>query len=222
MSDELVEVLMKTIGRNTINRTGVVRMGKVKLTKCQAFMISNHKNHLESLITKRYNANCATSVDDLSFDDILSAYFGGYEVEEEFKVGDWVVCEDGYIGEIEFINEIKKWANIGDSKDTKKQGVCMATTYDLIDIVRHATSEEIAEEKQRRFWHGNGRKVWELKEGDVLNINDSYESIKEIYEGEYIFESGITEEVNNFNKLIEVGNVEVICFVHDRKDIKND
>jgi hypothetical protein len=138
----------------------------------------------------------------------------GYEVEPEYKVGGWVVLEDGYIGEIEFINEIEEWANIGDSKDTKERGVCLAKTYDLVDIERHATPSEIAEEKERRFWSEHGREPWQLKQGDILTKTiDGFPVIVSPHNEDYL---------NDF----DIGGLRkqyrVACFVDDREDWEND
>ena len=43
----------------------------------------------------------------------------------------------------------------------------------LIENIRHATSEEIAEEKQRRWWSERGRDVWELKVLDKIRLSNA-------------------------------------------------
>lgn len=178
-------------------------MGKVKISQEQADLVEQFKRNFKGF----------------GREILIEVIKGRYEIELKFKEGD--IVNDGY-------GRIREVSSVGDN------GIMLYTNHensaaelfgnqtDEYKQIRHAKDEVVEIYKRKKFWNENGRKVWELKEGDVLNINDSYESIKEIYEGEYIFESGITEEVNNFNKLIEIGNVEVICFVHDRKDIKND
>ena len=192
-------------------------MEKVKLTQEQAQMIENHRGSFERLMSKRYMKNCPTYIDELTIQQVVDAYFGGYEVEETFRVGDWVVCEDGYIGQIEFINEIEKWANIGYSKDTRERGVCLATTYDLIDIIRHATPEEIAEEKKRRWWARHGRDVYEFKSGDLID-HDHY--VVEVME---VRSDMLRVEINTTVATITkeyYDQIKIICFAEDRKDLE--
>src|SRR5699024_3825332 len=114
--------------------------------------------------------------DELTTQQVVDAYFGGYEVEETFKVGDWVV--KGYegnrgevIGKVEGITEstygIEElhgiWSNF------LKHKTIIANDGDI----RHATPEEIADEKQRRWWSKHGREVYEFKSGDLID-HDHY------------------------------------------------
>lgn len=161
----------------------------------------------------------------LSLNELHRVIDGEYEAEKTFEVEDWVVCEDGYIGQIEFINEIEKWANIGYSKDTKERGVCLATTYDLIDIIRHATPEEIAEEKKRRWWNRNNRKTWELHVGDTLISRKNPYScrikfVEDVNENSVLLVDGIQDEFYEGVSELEYmrDEYEVFCFKEDRKD----
>lgn len=83
----------------------------------------------------------------------------GYEVEPEFKVGDWVVGE-GHI----LAYKISKIKNDRIYFD-------YSTGNLRVEQVRHATPEEIKEEKRRRWWHDRDRGVWEVYEGDILMNN---------------------------------------------------
>jgi len=83
-------------------------------------------------------------------------------------------------------------------------------------IKRHATEEEV-------WWAKRGRNVWELRENDVISINDILFKIKEVCEDEMWMDNGVTgtelissEEIDS---LIKVGNVEVVCFVENREDV---
>ena len=203
---------------------------KVRVTREQAEMIKKHKeaDNLERLLWKHRMLGCITCIDELTTQQVVDAYFDGYKVEPEFETGEWVVCEDGYIGQIEFINEIEKWANIGYSKDTKERGVCLATTYDLIDIIRHATPEEIAEEKQRRWWSKHDRNLWELKEGDILISKKKPHScivkfVEATDENATLLVDGIQDEFYEGSETLEYMREEykVFCFVEDRKDLED-
>lgn len=199
-------------------------MEKVKLTKEQVVTLETaiELNGFEGVVRQHVEGGWTTStlkaLNDLSVDKLVRALYIGYEVDSQYKIGDWVVLEDGYIGEIEFINEVEGWANVGYSKDTKERGVCLARTYDLIDIKRHATPSEIAQEKERRWFAKHGRKPWELKKKDVLKFsNGNFYEVESVDELEKVvfFENGEEMYLNQ----VEL-NFTVVCFADERKDIK--
>src|SRR5690625_561672 len=204
-------------------------MEKVKVTQKQAAAIEVHKKHIGTDLPEIINTQISgwqfqenKCLDELTLDEFIRALYIGYEVELGFNIGDWVVLEDGFIGEIEFINELEGWANIGDTKRTKERGVCLAKTYDLIDIVRHATPSEIAEEKERRWWKKHGRDVWELKKGDLLfcnhggrvhrvmqpNLNKPAQDETRLSDGLWVTDDELKR------------NWKVACFIKDRLDVK--
>ena len=91
-------------------------------------------------------------------DKLLDALRIGHEVEEEFKEGDWVFCPT--------INHV---ARVIDPHS--KGGISVADrNYARYIECRHATEQEIAQEKKRRFWSGIGREVDEYREGDVFRV----------------------------------------------------
>ncbi|GIO25358.1 hypothetical protein [Oceanobacillus sp. J11TS1] len=163
-------------------------MEKIKLTQEQLEKIERELDGTErsevKLLTR--HTKCVVTDDDtwindykclnkLSLEDMARILFipGSYEVIPEFEPGDWVVTKTGYVGEIEFIDDFGGWANIGYSKDTKQSGVCLAETFNLDEIERHATPEEIANEKKRRFWKRLGRGVDEYRRGDIVQTSTS-------------------------------------------------
>ena len=122
-------------------------MNKVKLTQEQARMFENHKYAVEELLKKRVCDNCPTSIDDMPIDDVVKAIAYGYEVEPEYEEGDWVI----YNGKVVQIVGITK----GYSPITPHEinfAIDDDDWYDYQKIERHATPEEIAEEKERRWW----------------------------------------------------------------------
>jgi len=95
------------------------------------------------------------------------------------------------------------------------------TTKIYRDQLRYATPEEIAEEIQRRWWAKHDRKVWELKEGDVLK--DIYQ--REIHEvvGIGFMGSVMFEGDTSYRAVDEIENkCTVVCFAEDRKDADHD
>src|SRR5690625_6397236 len=98
--------------------------------------------------------------------------------------------------------------------DTNEYDVPQSIT---LKVLRHATLDEIEEEKERRWWAKHGRGVWELREGDALKADD----------GDYLVE--VCEVFDSCNVRLTGGVVHVkiselkegyrvICFAEDRKD----
>ncbi|WP_336822979.1 hypothetical protein [Sporosarcina sp. USHLN248] len=92
-------------------------------------------------------------------DKLLDALRTGYEIEDEYKVGDWVIWDDR--SGIAMINSLHlrekdKWvSDVYDCWEDKNK------------IIRHATTEEIKAEKERRKWAKIGRKPGEFRDGDL-------------------------------------------------------
>lgn len=204
---------------------------KVKLTKKQAEAIEYISvNNIGENVMTQLNGHWddkRSVLHELHLDDFINALYIGYEVEEKYKIGDWVVLKDGHVGEIEFINEDEGWANIGYSKDTKERNINLGNTYKLEDIVRFATQEEIEIEKERRWWKRRKRKVWELITKDEIRnkaTQERYDVVNRLHE------SVIMERVNRNSDgsrtVITVNrdsinslNYEVVCLAENREDI---
>src|SRR5699024_10035554 len=82
--------------------------------------------------------------------------------------------------------------------------------------------EEIAEEKERRWWKKHGRQPWELRFDDVIIHKEKHEIIRAIdvqSKGEVIvFINGGYRETLNITYVKQLYSV--VCFVDDRKDVK--
>ncbi|MCG1029293.1 hypothetical protein J5S49_13430 [Virgibacillus halodenitrificans] len=113
----------------------------------------------------------------------------GYEVEPEYKENDWVInTHNGVTFQLKNQTEV----------DNYFEGISK------LENIRHATPEEIKQEKERRWWSDHGRGVKEVKKGDII----------------YSYPTGITF-VNNENSR-HVTNFEgfrVVCFVENRLDV---
>jgi len=119
-------------------------MNKVKLTQEQATI-------LESLLTD-YEADQIVrqhiigkwgdkyySLAKLNNDEMIRALYIGYEVEQGYEVGDWIKSKLGKgIGKIIDIDDAWYWTDFGLAVPKED------------DVIRYATDEEIAKEKQRR------------------------------------------------------------------------
>lgn len=188
-------------------------MEKVKLTQEQADYISSIS--LNSLyrwvyLDRNKNTDMYKSLKNLSIEDIAKAKIIGYEVEQEVKVGDFV--DIGLFG-------ISKVAEVTGVKG-KLIAINGSDEYHEFKINRVLTDEEKQEEKQRRWWKSHNRDVWELRQGDVVTIND------EIWEVNYFgcdihFVNGESGDWLNETEFETIKHdIEVICFAEDRKDIK--
>src|SRR5699024_208683 len=164
-------------------------MGKVKLTREQAEAIGDvitygtKEEAVESHIEKGWSFKEYLCLNALSTDEFIRALYIGYEVEETFEVGDWV--KDTSTNAVIKINDRQHRNNLIDSRHTTS---------------RHATPEENAKEKQRKWWAKHGRGVKELKKGDITkNAN------------------GKMIEINHAEQLPD--RFKIVCFVEDRKDV---
>lgn len=132
-------------------------MEKVKLTQKQADAIVKNVNAgLENgNILYRYlrYEGYDEQFRGLTFGALADALYIGYEVEPEFKVGDWVVEKvSGKVGVVHSIDCGQGSFHV----DLLEYAV---PQYQLKGDYRHATPEEIAKEKQRRWWAEHGREV---------------------------------------------------------------
>ncbi|QNK87781.1 DUF1642 domain-containing protein [Sporosarcina sp. resist] len=106
-------------------------------------------------------------VDGENDDRLLDALVNGYEVEPEYKVGDWVVFVDilgaSLVGKVEGFNDggfIRTDIRLDD----------MPKQWFLAKSLRHATPEEIKVEQERRLWAGIGRGIKEFRIGDTVEL----------------------------------------------------
>lgn len=187
-------------------------MKKVTLTQDQADAIERFKTSKQHAIRRYVNRSFrkSTCLYDITLDELICALYIGYEVEPEFKVGDWVVTSD-------FLEPIRKVKEVNDRLLVDNTRI----VWRDFGEIRHATPEEIAKEKERRWWAKHGREPWEIKEDDVLEyLGDLY--IIDCFDSEKIcLKSGIErktdyEETFDFVKK----HFKVVCFAEDRKDIK--
>ena len=183
-------------------------MEKVKLTQEQAEMIKKHReaDNLEMLLRKHRMSGCLTYIDELTTQQVVDAYFDGYKVDPDFEVGDWVVYDNGVRCGYK-TNQIK---DVDEQKAYFDEGRTM-----LLTRLRHATPEEIAEEKQRRWWARHGRDVYEFKSGDLIDHDHYVVEVMEVRSDMLRVEinttvATITEEYYDL--------IKVICFAEDRKD----
>lgn len=144
-------------------------MEKVKLTADQAFCIEDLRGANRAWMIghqdkRRWNKDGAyKSLNSLSLDQFLKAFYAGYEIEPEklnFNIGDAVIVN--YDGE-EVFSRIKGWIREKEGTFFLGKGHYGANS----EIARHATPEEI-------YWLEtlNRKEIAEFKNGDVFVDGD--------------------------------------------------
>ncbi|MBD7984430.1 hypothetical protein H9649_07555 [Sporosarcina sp. Sa2YVA2] len=162
---------------------------KVKITAEQAEMLKAYKrisdketgkklNDLEFFIEMRHtfvdSFECLKGFTIEEFAKLLYVR-NSYEIEPQYKVGDWVVnSANGRFAKVERVAPDRVWVD-----DEKAR-------YFLKSSLRHATPEEIKAEKERRVWAGIGRENIGFKQGDVAVDKAGYfytdkSDIEEVY-----------------------------------------
>ena len=195
---------------------------KVKLTRPQAAAIERIKSNSVQFNIEKHESKSwrdLSGLNDLSTEELALALFIGYEIKEEFKVGDWVIHDIKKIGKVKKINDdvITIDVELGYTRNNGE----LAYVNTLARYFRHATPEEIAEEKERRWWTKHSRKPWELKVGDVLIYEDSLLDLPEIIEivkvedDTIYFSDGDLEYMSDINF-----GYKVICFAENRLDLQ--
>lgn len=147
-------------------------MEKVKLTRevSEALKLAVADYGSDMVMNEHYNYNWKGKLHPLNHlpqSTLSRALLIGYEVEEEYKSGDWVACEyeDGtWIAQIERIEGVKVFA----------KWELRSLDWNRIEDIRHATPEEIKAEQERRVWKKIGREVNEIRPGDCIASNGNY------------------------------------------------
>ena len=140
--------------------------GKVKITQEQADAIERLKEGQREDFQKFFKddkdslVSWAVPLSDLTEDEYMSVLYDGYEIEPEYKTGEWVRywkndCVTA-IGKITYIDYEKGLVQFDNTTFTKE----------IHDVTGYATPEEIKTEKERRLWKSIGREVGEFKETD--------------------------------------------------------
>ena len=195
-------------------------MEKVKLTQEQAEAIEKlkrqHKGNVFDAIEDHSNVLADANnewvgkyspLNEMTVAEVAQILVNGYEVEEMFEVGEWVMHKlSKWIGEVTRVYE--------DALDVLRLGNEYVWNK---KYVRHATPEEIAEEKQRRWWAKHGRDVYEFKAGDLIKCEDTTSEV-ESPEEDLIWIKMNGAKGTLPEKIYQ--GIEVICFAEDRKDLE--
>lgn len=142
---------------------------KVKISQEQADAIERYlkcHDHCDVTIINSHASGAIRmlgayqALDNMSVYTMSRAILSGYEIELEFKTGDWVVYNslEGIV-----IGQLQKCIFDDFRVDrADKDGMSFYPNE-----WRHATNDEIKKEKERRMWKTIGREVGEFRERDV-------------------------------------------------------
>lgn len=185
---------------------------KVKVTREQAEAIEEIKDIDYAINIHSFNKRPDSPLADMKTSELARALFVGYEVEPEFKENDWVYVEVPK-EELPNVYQIMRVDNYSVNLDR------LYGNHKKNEI-RHATPQEIAAEKERRFWKKHGRDVWELKNGDLLTSDD--DDYVEVFEGfgrrmpkMIFFKDGTKYEFSYIKE-----HYRIACFAENRLDVK--
>ena len=182
-------------------------MEKVKVTKKKADAIENAMKILEDV--------------GMTVGNLLDTLELGYEVIPEYKKGDWCYnTVNNLCCQITKMNGVEVWGDwYGDG----------SKTWSFKDSIRHATEEEIAQEKEERWWNKHGRDVGEYRENDIVSHDDNtWGGIYIVYSNTYGHDAFRNRLIRVCNRHMHKGKklsfqaneLKVICFASDRKDVK--
>lgn len=189
---------------------------KVKLTREQAEAIEFALNTERLAYYKNPDALLGSHILSKNFNDELKelrrisnvdlakALYIGYEVEPEYKVGDWVrqCVGDGFrVGQIERIYENGRFLVDFRAYEAPYEKYKESFSPDEID---YASSEEIKAEQERRVWAKIGREVGEFQEGDLADHNTG-EFIKNTSWMKTCYEAGVLKGFYPAESFIEFG-----------------
>jgi len=194
-------------------------MEKVKLTPEQAEAIekwkgmANNKQILHAFIGngKEYGwldeLECLKS---LSFEEMALVLCGWYEIEEPYKVGDWLhVTTPNFDFVAKVIGERDEYTEFDNGKKL--------SAFEF----RKATTEEIAIEKERRKWAAIGRKVNEYRKGDFVKVKgEEFYGIVERPLGNDRYQ--VRDLHYSRSPYIDADILELICPVEQRFDLEDD
>lgn len=131
---------------------------KVKVSKEQADLILS--------FIEDFNMN----FNHMHLGTFVEALENGYEVEEEFGIGDWIFSK--------YNKDIGRVTEVGSSYLKYDDGFISNELH----AFRHATEQEIAQEKKRRFWEGLGREINEYKKGDIAKVENDVREVNFVRE----------------------------------------
>lgn len=152
-------------------------------------------------------------INDMKISQPARALYVGYKVELKYEVGDWIKRRIGRTFVYGQIDQIEFSIVFGIFSDGQRHGFHKS-------VVELMTPEEIAEEKERRFFARNNREPWRLLRGDILIdmdtgypyiVTNANSSVVHLNNGASVADMKIIKD--NYN---------VAAFAENRLDVKAD
>jgi hypothetical protein len=147
---------------------------------------------------------------ELSDDEFALAVCGWYEIEEPYKVGDWLYVStpnSDFVAKV--VEEESEYVGFDNGR--------LLSSFQF----RKATPEEIAAEKERRKWAAIGRKVNEYRKGDFVKVKgEEFYGVVERPLGNDRYQ--VRDLHYSRSPYIDADILELICPVEHRFDMKED
>jgi len=200
-----------------------MKMSKPIITQEQAGAIEKLKaEHFHSLETLFKNPEnyCLKDFEKpllkLTPEKYHDALYIGYEVEPEFKAGQWIY---------DITDKNKTVIEVAYVTDRRVHGFWKTQHSDIdtnvaIENARHFTKAEIAKARERSWWAKNDRDVWEIREDDILEyLNDLY--IVDSFDSERVYLKSGIERKSDYAEPFDFvkKHFKVVAFSEDRKDV---
>lgn len=204
-------------------------MEKVKLTPEQAESLEYLKRNFRfKEIVKMHvqKSGCewegskVEPINGMDLDVLIKALYIGYEIEETYKIGDWLhVFTPNFDFVAKVVGERDEYTEFDNGK--------RLSSFEFIK----ATPEEIAAEKKRRKWAAIGREVDDYRKGDIVMV------IEKIYAEPFVEGSvkvsthpDVVEFVDpqhgpylrRLRRCVDVNEIELVCQVEQRFDLEDD
>ncbi|WP_077325719.1 hypothetical protein [Virgibacillus siamensis] len=179
-------------------------MSKVKLTEYEAKIVKDFEKDYDSY-------------GNVPMSKIVDALCNGYEVEPEYKVGDYVTRiitgQNARPQDDKNLLEGRTFviSEVADDFVTDEGGM-----KHLMWNIRHATESEIAEEKERRWWAEYGRGVKEYKKGDIFKHGTQIFEVLRIDES-VNYSVKFLNEYENIDG-VHPDAIQILCFAENRVD----
>jgi len=138
----------------------------------------------------------------LDVDALIRALYIGYEIEETYKIGDWLhVVTPNFEFVAKVIDEYDEYTEFDNGKKL--------SAFEF----RKATPEEIAAEKERRKWAAIGREVGEYHAGDFVRHKMYGVDMVDFVDAPGVYLKALKRYCNK-------DEIELICPVEHRFDMK--
>ncbi len=186
-------------------------MEKVKLTPEQAEALEKERESwtddtiLQQHVERWHLQKRDHVLDSLHFTTLAKALYVGYEIEETYKIGDWLhVVTPNFEFVAKVIGEYDEYTVFDNGK--------RLSSFEF----RKATPEEIAAVKKRRKWAAIGREVDEYRKGDIV----MYKRYGHVDVVAFVDSQGIY--LNQAPRYHSADEIELVCPVEQRFDLEDD